>query len=197
METANLSLKGWDVLKVAVSTGIVTAIITQLLTWLRELHKDKSANARIASYAALRLAVDLEGFSIACADAISEAHLSQSSGGYAGRVHTKIPDLLPFPADVDWRALEPSISAKILTIRNEITVAQQSIDFWYEVDHDCVPNACLDQLGLCGYRAWKTAVELRKSYGLPPFDPTVLSWNVEECLKKQNDVAISKTAATE
>lgn len=197
METTNLSLNGWDILKVAISAGIVTAIITQLLTWLRDLHKDKTTNARIASYSALRLAVELEAFSIACADAISEADLSASSGGHAGRIHTKIPNLQSFPEDIDWRTLDPSISAKVLTIRNEITVAQQSIDFWYEVDHDCVPNACVDQLGLCGYRAWKTAVELRKRYGLPPFDPTVLSWNVEECLKRQNDLAVSKKAATE
>lgn len=34
---------------------------------------------------ALRLAVELEAFSIACADAISEANLSASSAGHAGR----------------------------------------------------------------------------------------------------------------
>jgi hypothetical protein len=194
MEVTTVSLKGWDVLKLALSAGIVTALITQLLTWLRDLHKDNKTNARMASFSALRLAVELEAFSIACADAISDTHLSESSEGHAGCAHTKIPKLSVFPEDIDWRTLDPSISAKVLTIRNEITTAQQKIDFWYEIDFDCVPNACLDQLGLLGYRAWMLAVELRKRHNIPLLDPTQLAWNIEECLRKQSDAAFSKKA---
>jgi len=85
--------------------------------------------------------------------------------------------------------LDPSYSAKVLTFRNELTLAQQAIGFWYEIDRDCVPNACLDQLGICGYRAWTIATELRTHHNIPLIDLKQFSWDIEANLKRQYDLA--------
>lgn len=187
------ALGGWDIIKLVISTGVVTTIINQGVSWFRDSRKDTKANAKIANYSALCLAVELEAFSIACADAISASHMASNSEGYAGRQHTKVPDLQSFPKDIDWKILDPSISAKILTFRNELTLAHQAIVFWYDVASECVPNECLKQLGLCGYRAWMMAAELRERYNIPCFDPKILSWDVETLLKKEYDQAVLKS----
>lgn len=192
MGAADLTLNGWDIFKLALSTGVVTAIINQGISWFRDYKKDKIANSRIASYSALRLAVDLETYAIACSDAISDIELFKSSGGYAGKEHTNIPILAKFPDDIDWKMILPSESARVLTFINELVIAQKAINFCYEVNSDCVPYECNNQMGICGYRAWLIASDLRKQYKFPAFTPEKISWDIEKFLKTHHDLAIEK-----
>lgn len=163
-----------------------------MLTWLRDHRKEKATVKRSANYSGLRLAVSFEEFSIACADAISNSNLALSSDGHAGMLHLKLPVLQPFPEDIDWRALDVSLAARALAIRNELVIAQQGIDFWHDIDDECVPSACLDQLGLCGYRAWGIASDLRARYNVPSFAPQQFSWDVEGFLRDQHNLALER-----
>jgi hypothetical protein len=187
---------GLELIKL-LAAGVTAAVTTQVFTWYREHRRDKATDGRAASYSALRLASLFEEFAIACADAISDTNMSLSSEGHAGRLHTKLPILPPYPEDMDWRALDVSLAAKALAIRNELVIAQQGIDFWYDVDHECVPDACLNQLGVCGYRAWLIAAELRHQYKIPLFDPRQFGWDVEKCLKDRYDLAMKEKSKTE
>lgn len=192
METAATSLTSGDIIKLVLSTGIFTALINQGITWLKDWRKDKEINERMAQYSALRIAIDLEAFAISCAKAISDSNFFSQTDGHAGSQHSKIPSLLEYPKDIDWRLIERSLCERTLALRNEIELCQGEIDFWYEIDYECIPSACCEQTGTCGYRAWKLANDLRKFYKLSSFDPRQISWDIEAILKDIHDKALAK-----
>jgi len=166
-----------DIVKMAVGAGIVTTLLGQCIEWLREAGADKRKTSRIARYSAVRIAVVLEQFAIHCAELISNRKLYYSTGGAAGKVDTKIPALLPYPDDVGWNALEISWVARALMLRNEIMMAQQEIDFWYDLDWEAMPDTVDMQSGKCGYLAWRLAADLREYYRLPLYHPGETSWD--------------------
>jgi hypothetical protein len=185
-------LNGWPLLKLALTTGVITAIINQTLNWVREYYKEKGVNTRSSSYSALSLAVIFEGFAISCADDIAEMDMYRHFRGEIGRKSRKLQLLLEFPADIDWCVLDPSLSTKVLSFRNDLSLAQQVIGGAYDIDPECGPDVYLDQLGICGYRAWRIAGALREHYRIPLHDPKEFSWDVVECLKNKFDSAVAK-----
>ncbi len=192
MEPTAISFTWFDVLKFALGTGVVTAIANQGIAWFREVRKESGTTTRDARYLALRIAVMLEQFSISCADAISENDMYQQSEGYAGRPHGKLPSLSEYPTDADWRSLDPSLAAQIISFRNELLLSDQTIEFWWDVDRETVRGACDEQAGKSGYRAWLIASQLRGRYRLPSFDPRSFAWDVVATLKEHHDRAIKK-----
>ncbi|WP_136524659.1 hypothetical protein [Geomonas ferrireducens] len=192
---AAVSLDWLEIGKVALSSAFASALLTEGLKVWHDHNKEKASTAKAATYSALRLAVLFEEFSINCADAIYDTKRYLTSDGHTGTRHSKLPTLHPFPDDVDWRALDVSLSAKALAIRNEFLMEQQGIDFWYDEDADEIPAACLERLGLCGYHAWEMAFELRAHYKIPPFNVEHVGWDFEAFLKGHHATAIKMRAA--
>lgn len=120
------------------------------------------------------------------------------SGGHAGRYHGALPPLDEYPTDADWKVLDPALADRTLILRNELILADGAIQFWEDVDRDCIPTACDDQAGKCGYRAWQLSSDMRRRYRLQEFDPKPTSWDVVGTLKQHHDRAIAqaKEAAT-
>jgi hypothetical protein len=185
METTPISLPWIEVLKLILGTGIVAAIVTQLISWIRESRKELISSTRDARYLAIRIAVILEGFAIACAESISQYDFYKQSAGHAGKRHGVLPQLQDYPADADWKALDPALGARALTLRNELPLSDSAIEFWENVDRDCVPQATSEQAGKCGYLAWALAA-----------DPKQTAWNLVALLKKHHDEAITRAAAS-
>jgi hypothetical protein len=192
MEPSPAPISWTDILKVALSTGIVAALINQGITWLRDWRKESSTIQRNATYLALRVAVILEQFAIMCADVIGDNVLYRDSDGHAGKSHGSLPPLGEYPTDADWKSVDPAFSARALALRNEIFLSDGAIAFVWEVDHDTVQGACNEHAGKCGYRAWQLAVDLRKRYGLPEFDPKQTHWDIVPVLKESFDAAEKK-----
>ena len=190
--TTAISINSWDIIKLALSAGVVTALINQGINWFKEWKKEKKLIERLSQYSALRITIELETFAISCADVISDIDMYYDSAGHAGRKHTIIPILAEYSDDVDWKSLDICLCTRIFTLRNEIMLSQGAIDFWYEIDDECVPTTCREQTGKCGYRAWQLANELRNFYKLLQFDPKQLSWDIESILKKHHDQAINR-----
>ena len=180
------------VLTTAASTGFATAIANQGLGWWRESRGEKHLQQRNATYLAIRLAVILEKFALDCTDTIADYDMYTSSGGHAGSAATKLPELSEYPDEDDWKLLNSGLLARTLTLRNEIILSSRSINFWYEIDDECVPQECKQQTGKCGYIAWEIAEELRKAYSLGKFDPGKRSWDVIGLLKPVHDEALAK-----
>lgn len=193
METiATTSLNTSDLLKLILGTGLFSALVSQVIGWFIDWQKDKKTNSRMAQYSALRIAVDMESFAINCAKAISDNDLFIQFSGHAGTQHSKIPTLVKYPDDVDWRSMDASLCARILSFRNEIELSQELVDSWYEFDYECIPSSCSEQIAICGYRSWALASDLRSFYKLPSFHPEQLSWDVEAILKNPYDKAMTR-----
>jgi hypothetical protein len=67
MDTVSLSFPA--IIQLALSTGIVTALLSQAFSWVIDTWKEKRATHRDASYLAVRLAVIMESYATDCAEA--------------------------------------------------------------------------------------------------------------------------------
>ena len=89
---------------------------------------------------AQRIAVILERFAVDCANVINNNDTFDRSDGHAGQRHGGLPTLGAFPADADWKATAPDLMDRVISMPNELELADQSIFFWWNVvgDQDCV-----------------------------------------------------------
>jgi|SRR6266851_4312275 len=88
-----------DILTLAFSTGVITALLNNLLGWLRDWKKDHTSTKRDPRYSAMRIAVILEKFAIECANVISDNDLYKKAEGHAGAAHGTLPPLSPHSPD--------------------------------------------------------------------------------------------------
>jgi hypothetical protein len=188
MMAETVSIAGWDIAKLALTTGLVTALFTQMIGWFRDFRKERSEQVRSATYLALRVSVILEQFSLNCAHALDEIETHDSSGGTAGQKHRKLPTLEAFPTDLDWKSLAPRLASRVLTMQNELELAARQIRTVWDVtaDEDAADEACGDAIGVSGFRAWDLAKNLRRDYRLPIFDPKETWWDAVAALEKVN-----------
>jgi hypothetical protein len=138
------------ILTLAFSTGPLTAVFNQVISWWREKRHEQQMTTRDARYLKIRLAVMLERFAIDCAEAIAAQDMYSQSYGHAGAAHGTLPDLPPYPDETDWKILEPEFLARALTFRNELPISDRLIAFWADIDPECIPAACNDQCGKWG-----------------------------------------------
>jgi hypothetical protein len=188
MEAVSLSFPA--VVQLALSTGIVTAVLSQLLGWVIDYRKEQRTTHRDASYLALRLAVIMESYATDCAEAISDNDLFDSSEGHAGKQHAVLPKLAEYPPEIEWRSVDASLASRILSFRSEIVLADRSVAFWWEVGPENAGTECDSQTGKCGYRAWRLASDLRTRYSLPPLNISEHSWDPTKTLQEMHDRAI-------
>jgi hypothetical protein len=180
------------ILTLAFSTGLLTAVFNQSIGWWREAQHERRAAMRAAGYLAIRIAVMLERFAIDCAEHISTQDMYRQSEGHAGASHSTLPDLPPYPDEADWKALEPELLVRVLTLRNELPLGDRAIAFWEQIDRECIPRACDLQCGKCGYMAWVLASDLRRHYHLGAFDPKQTSWDIVKTLKTLYDEELQR-----
>ena len=167
------------IFQIALSAGIVSALINQSLTWIREARRVRRAEQLDATYLALRLAVIMESFCLACVSVIEDNELHDSSDGQAGNNVIQLPTLLEYPNDANWISLDPELTARALAFRNELWLSDVAIRT--KADVSILEDAVFDTNRYAskdGLRAWKLACDLRKRYRLPKFDPAACSWDV-------------------
>ena len=175
------------ILTLAFSTGLATAIFNQTIGWLRDARHERLVQARDACYLAIRLAVLLEQFGIACAVRISDQDLYGRHGGLVGASFGALPDLPPFPDEEDWKALHPDLLARVLTLRNELLLCGRAIALLANVYPEGVLDESTQQCGKAGHIAMVLAGDLRRHYHLPTFDPVRTSGNIMGTLKPLHD----------
>ena len=178
-----------EVLKLAFSTGVIAALATRGVGWLIDRSKSNKLERKEATYLAIRLATAFEDFAIRCAEQIADNDMFRQSEGHAGRAHVTMPTLQEFPTHANWTTLDPTLLSRSLSVPNELSLGERMIAFWSDVDPDpsLLRGACDAQAGICGYRAWKLAQDLRAQYSLPDFVPRDFSWDTIRALKKRHD----------
>ena len=194
MKATPVSLLWIEVLMVAASTGVIAAVVAQLLGWLIDRLKSDRLAEKEGTYLAVRLAVAFENFAIRCAEQIADNDMFRQSEGHAGRPHGTLPNLEGFPTQANWTNLEPKLLSRSLSLPNELLLGERMIAFSSDVDPDpsLVRSVCDAQAGTCGYRAWKLAEDLRARYGLPEFISTDFSWDIIKTLKKRHDREVTR-----
>lgn len=171
-------------------------LVTYMLTWRREARRDAASKDRDARYIALRITAILERFAYECADLIStndgaNPYDEQSPGGT-----TKLPSLREYPSDADWKALDPSLASRALSLPTEIEVSRGYISFWWDGpgDQDAMLCETSEQAGKCGFRAWSLALDLRRKYNLPDSHLLEVSWAWVEQLRTNHEQSMARLA---
>ena len=155
--------------------------------------KDKTS----ARYLAMRIAVLLEGYAITCAESLSDWDLYFSSGGHAGSMMDGIPDIPEYPDEEGWSALKPALLERALTLRNQVRIGRRSVSSFaeFEMDPDDIAHHSAGHLGVCGYRAWSLAKDLRAEYRVQPLDLTSTSWDIAPFLRENHDRIVKERLA--
>jgi hypothetical protein len=192
MDAAQVTLSWSEAMRIALGAGLVSAVATQGLGWLREWHGQKGQDLKAARQVALRVAVHLEAFALQCADLVSDCELHDSSGGHAGKQHTAFPELSPYP-ELDWKALDISLQARALAFPVEVVSAQQSIEFlWQVAGVEDVADECAERAANYGLRAWALAGDLRSHYGFPEFDVTATGLDPIKFMTQRRDALVKR-----
>lgn len=189
-EPSQVSLHWKEIVGLIVSTGVVSALLTNLLGFWRDRRKERVEVARAGGYLALRVAVILEKFVIDCAELLEEVDLFNQTRGQAGKTHGELPLLTAYPSDVEWKTLDPKLLSRTLSFRNELSLSGMLFKFTYEMSPEDITPTCVEQAGKFGCRAWEIATDLRSHYSFPEID----TMQVAVSLKKERVRAVAEAA---
>ena len=182
----------WSSVLSLIGTSTVAALVASLVSHFLAGRRDKQARERDATYLAIRLAVILEGYALACHELLSDNDLHSSSGGEAGKQRSKLPDLPPYPDDADWKSLETALASRALLFRNELWISDRSITFWLDIEPEYLLPTCNQEAAIRGYQAWCLAENLRDQYRIERFEP---GFDVVAPLRERHDKAVARKKA--
>lgn len=150
----------WQMGSLIVGTGLISVIWTSVWTvWV-----DRKKRRLEAVNVALRAAIALERYAIACWPAL------YSGGEHYQRTGQPFFDHLPafagLPADDEWAALQTTLADRALSFANRLDISTV-ISTHAKVLEDNPFDTDTEAQNL-GKAAWSIAADLRKFYRLPP-----------------------------
>lgn len=170
-----------SVVSLALGSSVMGALLTQGMTWFREGRSVK----RETAYLALRVATVLERFAEEAAGFVGQ--INDYRGGSMEGVSTQLPSLRPLPDEEErWRDLDVLLTARVLGFEEGVRSRQGGIDnTWEHASPEDGISAAKAQATLLATAALRLAGDLRRRYGLPPFDtgsvwPEFLSGEYDE-----------------
>lgn len=164
-----------------VPAGVAAGVAVQVIQTVREWRKDTKVAEQHGTYLAIRIAVVLEAFALACAYAIEQNRLHDEHNGEMGKRTTTLPDLGVYPTDGDWKSLQASLMSRALTLRNELSTCDRAVHFYYDLgEEEQALGVFNHHAGRLGYRGWILASELRTRYAVQA--PANEGWDFVEVL---------------
>jgi hypothetical protein len=147
---------------VAALVGVSASVITQV----RYSRRDKKA----ATYLAMRIAISLEAFVIACSDLIGENERAQRGDDEEGP-RRSLPELGAYPDSDDWQTLDVEFANRVLALRNDLTVSNNTLFFEWDIGDAAQSDVCDNEAAKRGVQAWDLACALRSNYKLAHYSP--------------------------
>ena len=177
--------KSMDTLITTVFTSALVATVASAVinAWL-----DTRKSKHTTRFDALNAAVALEGYTLTCAEKLSNHDLALSSDGHIGSYLGSIPELPKLNVVAGFlRPQKASVANDLLVFPQEAEQADQNIAIWHEVAGvDEVHSAAVEQVAKNALKALKLSCEIREAFGLPSRELVFGSFNVKQSL--QNSV---------
>lgn len=166
MEKEAVDLSLWAIVKVVISAGVVSALVTSILNLWNERRKEQAS----AGFLALQIASLMEDFAAACSQRLAENQLYQDSDGIAGNWNFGFPDLAAFPDDAAaWRHLKRDLAERCFAFRPGLKAAMQAVHELVEYDTDQAGDLFVHRCREEALEALRIARDLRSEYGFPQF----------------------------
>jgi hypothetical protein len=144
----------------SVLSALLTSGLSLFVQWRRA-----SANAR---YLALRVAVTLEAFALACYHVVADHDVHDNSAGNLGKEHDAFPEIAAYPESLEWQALPPRLLSRVLNFRNEIKISEARLKFQWDLDPGGLTETLSEECAHRGSQAMDIVNDLRQTYGLAP-----------------------------
>lgn len=159
---------------VATST-VLAAILTAVVTWVREgLATNKAGN-----FAALYLSMALETYAADCSSMLWDVHNHDDSHGEHGAPHRNIPKMAPYPEEINWEALGLQYAQPAMQFQIDVENDRANLSgLWDFDDEQAIHDArvCAADRGL---EALELAGNFRRSRGLKPRKVADDGWSVD------------------
>jgi len=146
-------------------TAIATAVAAQLAIWLKE----RWTVGQEARFSNLYAALFFEQYATDCSHRLGEKDNFNASGGHAGIDHGGLPELPPFPAEIEWKKVGVRLTEESFSFRVAVEAANAKITYLYEFDPpDGGDYEVLTQMASLGLKALAVAERLRLAARLGP-----------------------------
>ncbi|MFJ4347618.1 hypothetical protein [Pseudomonas sp. NPDC089401] len=158
-----------DVLKIAAGSGVVAALVSSIITWIKE-GRQRSAQRRLeAEIDAIHLITRLDALAVACANNYWEFHdrWSQLRGAeHAHDIGCAKPELQIEPEKL--AKIDRVLACRIAWLENDVSLGADGIRARWEayLDTDEALDADADLVGHFGYEALLISRSLRDKYKL-------------------------------
>jgi hypothetical protein len=172
-------------LGLSLMSGLVAALATQGILWLRDLSADKRSKRYGGMRIALALALALEEFTINSALVVQDVDRFVGSANNIGSPPGKMPEIPEYPSDIDLQHLPDTIVEAALLFRILASGAQGAID-----DHYSAGNPTEYCFAYCtavsnnALSAYRVATRIRERLRLNAAQNRVGGWNFLKVLER-------------
>lgn len=163
----------------ALLSGVLAAVLTQGVAWLREW----LGESKEGKFAALYLAIALEAYADACSTLIYDSHNWDSSSGNTGREVGQIDNLPDYPA-VNWKTLGIEDTVAAMSFRSDVEFAQGQLTYMHEFSDD---QDIVEQARVSAANVGLTAALLAKKFRSDNKLPALKRAFAEEHLRESKD----------
>ncbi|ATD60132.1 hypothetical protein CNX70_07955 [Janthinobacterium svalbardensis] len=169
-------------------SGLVAAVFSQLLIFMKERSRDKQIEDRDRKFIALQLAVTLERYAIECAMRINKISDILEEYYQTRSFMVAIPSMpnLTLPDAVEWRWIETALTSEVLSLAPRISFSEGSIQFILDAAgmHSGAEES-QRQLKLMGHDVWMLAEKVRMQHKISPQTYVLGQWEFLDTLKKE------------
>ncbi len=165
-----------DLVLVFLGSGAGVAITSLIL----EHWRHKRSRTESARHLAIRIAFELEGYAIDCAEKANDHQLACSSAGHAGTYLGTVPAPPSLPESTAYSLIDADVLEAILDFPQRCKMASSEAAFWWDAvgDMDCVRTAASGNTIKMGALAIRIAQRLRQRHRLPTRDLTFGEWDI-------------------
>lgn len=166
---------------VAVASGLLGAVLTQCLVWIREA----LISRRSRHYSALRLALMCERYALDCASDIELRTGHHAEGDSILPSGMKLPALPDFPDDIEFRSLPASLVEPVFSLGVEVRFSENALSYLSErLNGEELVDEYLAAVAVRGIQAWELGRSIRKHIGLSNAVLDLGDWNFIEVMKQ-------------
>lgn len=178
-------------------TIIVTAIITVGVGQAFLISKEYLSKASEGKFSALYAALFFEQYAGWCSRWLSEKEVYEGSDGHQGNDHGMMPELPPFPSEIEWKKLGLAFTEDSFSFRVEVNAADINIRYLAEFDPpDGGDFELRNELVKLGLSALDIAQRLRSSAKLKAPHHPYPEYTIQRHLAERRDALeeIKRTA---
>ena len=153
---------GATIWKTLLGASLGSAIVQGIFSYVAERRK-RTAHA---THLAMRLAVLLDAFGLACRDMIDRNSYAETLDSEYPNWE-RLPELPPYPEDSEgWVSLRRVLAMRCLRLRSNAVASETLLKVTVEFSEDDLGDTLDEQAAMLGLDAWRLAEDLQRTYRL-------------------------------